>query len=128
MDVRSVGLRWSCSGGTSCDVVLSPFTCCGRAETTRMSVVRRTAGRSSANRRHVDHSALPILRGPGSAGQCAPAPELPERSRGTDTTVSAEEQLGTAGIAHRHVGPDESQRASRAWWDADADDYLAEHG
>jgi SAM-dependent methyltransferase len=42
--------------------------------------------------------------------------------------VSAEEQLGTAGIAHRHVGPDESQRASRAWWDADADDYLAEHG
>jgi SAM-dependent methyltransferase len=42
--------------------------------------------------------------------------------------VSAEEQLGTTGVAHRPVGPAESQRASRAWWDADADDYLAEHG
>jgi SAM-dependent methyltransferase len=43
-------------------------------------------------------------------------------------TVSAEEQLGTAGVVHRSVGAGESQRASRAWWDADADDYLAEHG
>jgi SAM-dependent methyltransferase len=42
--------------------------------------------------------------------------------------VSAEEQLGTVGVARLHLGPDESQRASRAWWDADADDYLAEHG
>jgi SAM-dependent methyltransferase len=42
--------------------------------------------------------------------------------------VSAEEKLGTAGVARRSVGADESQRASRAWWDADADDYLAEHG
>ena len=46
----------------------------------------------------------------------------------TDVTVSAEERLGTAGVAHRPVDADESQRASRAWWDADADDYLAEHG
>jgi SAM-dependent methyltransferase len=42
--------------------------------------------------------------------------------------VSAEEVLGTAGIARRTVGPAESERASRAWWDADAADYLAEHG
>jgi SAM-dependent methyltransferase len=42
--------------------------------------------------------------------------------------VSAEEALGTAGIARRTVGPAESERASRAWWDADAADYLAEHG
>jgi SAM-dependent methyltransferase len=42
--------------------------------------------------------------------------------------VSAEEQLGTAGVARIAVGPAESERASRAWWDADADDYLAEHG
>ncbi len=41
---------------------------------------------------------------------------------------SAEQRLGTAAIARRAVGSAESQRASRAWWDADADDYLAEHG
>jgi len=42
--------------------------------------------------------------------------------------VSAEHVLGTAGTARRGVGAAESERASRAWWDADADDYLAEHG
>jgi SAM-dependent methyltransferase len=41
---------------------------------------------------------------------------------------SAEEKLGTAAVARRAVGSAESQRASRAWWDADADDYLTEHG
>jgi SAM-dependent methyltransferase len=41
--------------------------------------------------------------------------------------VSAEEVLGTAGVARRTVGSAESERASRAWWDADAADYLAEH-
>jgi SAM-dependent methyltransferase len=41
--------------------------------------------------------------------------------------MSAEEILGTAGVARRSVGSAESERASRAWWDADADDYLAEH-
>jgi SAM-dependent methyltransferase len=45
-----------------------------------------------------------------------------------DSQVSAEELLGTAGVARRAVGSAESQRASRLWWDADADDYLAEHG
>ncbi len=42
--------------------------------------------------------------------------------------MSAEEKLGTTGVAHRPVDAGESQRANRAWWDADADDYLAEHG
>src|SRR5918997_519987 len=42
--------------------------------------------------------------------------------------MSAEEKLGTTGVAHRTVDAGESQRANRAWWDADADDYLAEHG
>ncbi|MGE3284993.1 MAG: class I SAM-dependent methyltransferase [Pseudonocardia sp.] len=42
--------------------------------------------------------------------------------------ASAESLLGTAGIARRAVGAAESERASRAWWDADADAYLAEHG
>ena len=35
--------------------------------------------------------------------------------------------LGTAGLARRSVDSAESERASRRWWDADADDYLAEH-
>jgi SAM-dependent methyltransferase len=42
--------------------------------------------------------------------------------------MSAEELLGTAGVARRAVDAAESERASRLWWDADADDYLAEHG
>jgi SAM-dependent methyltransferase len=42
--------------------------------------------------------------------------------------VSAELALGTVGIAKRPVDPGESRVASRAWWDADADDYQAEHG
>jgi SAM-dependent methyltransferase len=42
--------------------------------------------------------------------------------------VSAERELGTTGVARRAVDAAESRRASRRWWDADADDYLAEHG
>jgi hypothetical protein len=42
--------------------------------------------------------------------------------------MSAEQFLGTAGVARRTVDGPESERASRAWWDADAADYLAEHG
>ncbi len=42
--------------------------------------------------------------------------------------MSAEKVLGTTGVARRAVGSAESRRASRAWWDADAGDYLAEHG
>jgi SAM-dependent methyltransferase len=42
--------------------------------------------------------------------------------------VSAEERLGTVGVVRRTADGRESERASRLWWDADADDYLAEHG
>lgn len=42
--------------------------------------------------------------------------------------MSTEEALGTVGIVKRPVDAPESERASRTWWDADADDYLAEHG
>ncbi len=42
--------------------------------------------------------------------------------------LSAEQLLGTVGVARREVGSAESLRASRAWWDADADDYQREHG
>jgi SAM-dependent methyltransferase len=44
-----------------------------------------------------------------------------------DDRRSAERVLGTSGVAHRGVGSAESERANRRWWDADADDYLAEH-
>jgi SAM-dependent methyltransferase len=42
--------------------------------------------------------------------------------------VSAERALGTVGIAKRDMNASESRVASRLWWDADADDYQAEHG
>jgi SAM-dependent methyltransferase len=42
--------------------------------------------------------------------------------------MSAEAALGTVGIAKRPVDSHESRLASRVWWDADADDYQAEHG
>jgi SAM-dependent methyltransferase len=42
--------------------------------------------------------------------------------------ASAERALGTVGIARRPVGSAESVMANSAWWDADADDYHAEHG
>jgi SAM-dependent methyltransferase len=64
-----------------------------------------------------------MLRGPGSPGQRGyPGPSCDDR------LVSAEEALGTTGVARRAVGAAESERASRRWWDADAADYLAEHG
>jgi len=42
--------------------------------------------------------------------------------------VGAESRLGTVGVAHREARPGESVSANRLWWDADADDYMAEHG
>lgn len=41
--------------------------------------------------------------------------------------ANAERALGTSGVFKRPVDADEARAASRAWWDADADDYLAEH-
>ena len=43
-------------------------------------------------------------------------------------TSSAEALLGTVGVRKRFVGAGESVAANRAWWDADADDYHAQHG
>ncbi|WP_369774570.1 class I SAM-dependent methyltransferase [Saccharopolyspora cebuensis] len=40
----------------------------------------------------------------------------------------AERLLGTVGVTKRTSGPVESRIASRRWWDADADEYQAEHG
>ncbi len=41
--------------------------------------------------------------------------------------MSSPESNGTY-PAHREAGPDESARANRSWWDANAEDYYAEHG
>ncbi len=42
--------------------------------------------------------------------------------------AAAEHALGTFEVRPGPVGARESVRANRAWWDADADDYQAEHG
>jgi SAM-dependent methyltransferase len=42
--------------------------------------------------------------------------------------ASAEKKLGTVGVVRRSAGSAESVAANSAWWDADADDYHAEHG
>ncbi|MDR7300391.1 class I SAM-dependent methyltransferase [Haloactinomyces albus] len=55
-----------------------------------------------------------------------PPPEEPGADDGDHST--AERILGTAGVAKRTAGTAESRTASRLWWDADADDYQAEHG
>jgi SAM-dependent methyltransferase len=59
-----------------------------------------------------------------------PTPPPPPRSPGGPgaSAISAEQALGAAGIVRRAVGTAESSAASRTWWDADADDYQAEHG
>ncbi|NJC70454.1 class I SAM-dependent methyltransferase [Planosporangium thailandense] len=36
--------------------------------------------------------------------------------------------MSDAGVTRRHVTSAENRRASRGWWDADADAYQAEHG
>ena len=36
--------------------------------------------------------------------------------------------VGTTGIVRRGADSNESARANRRWWDADADHYMAEHG
>jgi len=41
--------------------------------------------------------------------------------------VGTDAELGAVGVVRRAVGAQESVRASRRWWDADADAYHAEH-
>jgi SAM-dependent methyltransferase len=41
---------------------------------------------------------------------------------------STEKRLGVAAVARRPMGQRDSAAASRRWWDADAEDYQAEHG
>lgn len=55
---------------------------------------------------------------PSAAGSAARDPRYADTERA----------LGTARVAYRTVGSTEAERASLAWWDADADTYLGEHG
>jgi SAM-dependent methyltransferase len=57
-----------------------------------------------------------------SAAQTAPYSAAEERY------VSAQQTLGTTGVAYREVDAPEATAANLAWWDADADDYQAAHG
>src|SRR3546814_11612482 len=42
--------------------------------------------------------------------------------------AAANSILGTSGVGRVRVDSNASDRASRAWWDADADDYHRTHG
>ncbi len=42
--------------------------------------------------------------------------------------ATATEALGVSGVARRDASSEDSRRANRRWWDADADDYHARHG
>ena len=53
-------------------------------------------------------------------------PDEPENASSHHS--SAEQLLGTVGVRKRGVDASESRSANRLWWDADADDYHAEHG
>ncbi|WP_430332701.1 class I SAM-dependent methyltransferase [Rhodococcus sp. ACT016] len=45
-----------------------------------------------------------------------------------DRHAAAISVLGTSGVTRTRIGTEASERASRAWWDADADDYHRTHG
>ncbi len=45
-----------------------------------------------------------------------------------DLTLGSDGYPAAGGVARRSVGPLESSRANRRWWDAAAPAYLAEHG
>ncbi|MDH6280043.1 class I SAM-dependent methyltransferase [Prescottella agglutinans] len=45
-----------------------------------------------------------------------------------DRHAAAISVLGTSGVTRTRIGTEASERASRAWWDADADAYHRTHG
>ncbi len=52
----------------------------------------------------------------------------PEDDSAQGRHEAAERLLGTTSVAYRQVTGPEAAAANLAWWDADADDYQAEHG
>lgn len=82
---------------------------------------RTPADTSNANA--LEH---PVCQTAGMAVGPQPAPERgPEGS--TTGPSRAELTLGTAGATRVPVSTADAARANRRWWDADADDYVAEH-
>lgn len=51
-----------------------------------------------------------------------------QQTEGQRSHQRAERALGTTRVTAREAGSAESARANRAWWNADAEDYHAEHG
>ncbi|NLG55970.1 MAG: class I SAM-dependent methyltransferase [Rhodococcus sp.] len=51
-----------------------------------------------------------------------------QQSASSDRHATAEGVLGTARAGRARLNSLESERASRSWWDADADDYHRTHG
>jgi SAM-dependent methyltransferase len=79
---------------------------------------------------HVE--ATDLFRG-GSLLQMRRSSEIravPERAAEAASffSMGTESELGTIGVGRRAVDAAESARANRRWWDADADNYHAEHG
>jgi SAM-dependent methyltransferase len=70
----------------------------------------------------------------GSCGPLMGRAEGGGRRAGTRHTVVQTSRMGTessntpAAVEHRHAGPEESARANRRWWDAEARSYQDEHG
>ncbi|MFD1812888.1 class I SAM-dependent methyltransferase [Rhodococcus gannanensis] len=72
---------------------------------------------------HDEHPESDVSGGSDSplpAGSAAP----PDGNR----HAAANATLGTTGVSRARVDTPQSERASRAWWDADADDYHRTHG
>lgn len=86
-----------------------------------------TGWRGSANPLRLAHRTCPRYPGTNRVGHGYDH-RVSDPDQAAGGHESAERLLGTAGVARRPVGHAEAVVASRAWWDADADDYLAEHG
>jgi SAM-dependent methyltransferase len=72
----------------------------------------------------------PAGKSSDESGPVTPPPPTPHPGAiaNAEPHAGAEIRLGTVGVARRPADGPESERANRLWWDADADDYHAEHG
>ncbi|MEE2034558.1 class I SAM-dependent methyltransferase [Rhodococcus chondri] len=57
-----------------------------------------------------------------------PASGIPSEPAPDDRHATANTLLGTSTVGRMRLGSVESERASRSWWDADAEDYHRTHG
>src|SRR5690606_24528629 len=68
----------------------------------------------------------PTPRGPGTRAD-RPRGHRYSAPVSDDRHAQAAEILGATSVARTRLGSADSQRASRRWWDADADDYHRTH-